>query len=208
MPIDYAKQTFTKPDLPSIVEEAIEFFAQSPVHELPPPGPFLGGGVYALYYSGPNLYYASLVKANQGEFIRPIYIGKAIPEGGRTGFSTAAMTRKLYVRLMEHARSIQAATTNLNSKDFKGRFVIMDATTIDLIVPVEAELIRRYRPVWNAVGGFGNHVVGVNRQGGRRADWDVLHPGRSGAALSEIEEERLDSILDRIRRHFEALGLS
>lgn len=208
MPIDYAKQTFTKPDLSSIVDEAIEFFAESSVHDLPPPDPFHGGGVYALYYFGPNPYYAPLEQANQGELIHPIYIGKAIPEGGRIGFSTAARTRKLYVRLMEHTRSIQAATTNLSLKDFKSRFMIMDATTMDLIVPVEAELIRRYRPVWNAVGGFGNHVVGVNRQGGRRADWDVLHPGRSGAALSEIEEERLEGILDRIRRHFQTSGLS
>lgn len=208
MPIDYAKQTFTKPDLPSIVNEAIEFFAESPVHDLPPPGPFYGGGVYALYYSGPNPYYASLVTANQKKLAYPIYIGKAIPEGGRTGFSTAALTRKLYSRLMEHTRSIQAATANLSLTDFKCRFMIMDATTMDLIVPVEAELIRRYRPVWNAVGGFGNHVVGVNRQGGRRADWDVLHPGRSGAALSEVEEERLERILSRIRQHLEASGLS
>lgn len=195
------------PELRGLVETAIAFFAQSPVQPLPPSGPFVGPGVYALYYTGPNVVYAPLVRANEGELRFPIYIGKAVPEGSRIGYGAEEKTKKLYSRLSEHARSIGSAA-DLRLQDFRCRFMIMEGATADLIVPVEAELIRRFRPVWNGIGGFGNHPVGKNRTQGDKAEWDLLHPGRLGAAASAAEQDRLDAALAKIRQHFEKLGFA
>jgi hypothetical protein len=52
--------------------------------------PFEGAGIYVLYYSGPNPAYAPISRANADEAQWPIYIGKAIPSGGRKGASLAA----------------------------------------------------------------------------------------------------------------------
>ena len=45
-----------------------------------------GAGVYVIYYSGPFLAYAPIASANEdGAHTKPIYVGKAIPKGGRKG---------------------------------------------------------------------------------------------------------------------------
>lgn len=44
-----------------------------------------GAGVYVLYYQGDFPSYAPIAAANQNELSRPIYVGKAIPKGGRKG---------------------------------------------------------------------------------------------------------------------------
>ena len=45
-----------------------------------------GAGVYVIYYTGPLRAYAPVAKANAGgNFSKPIYVGKAIPKGGRKG---------------------------------------------------------------------------------------------------------------------------
>ena len=48
---------------------------------------FLGAGVYAIYYTGSFAPYAKLGEWNRkGEDLKfPIYVGKAVPEGGRKG---------------------------------------------------------------------------------------------------------------------------
>lgn len=41
----------------------------------------------------------------------------------------------------------------------------------DLVVPVEAELIRKYRPLWNTIiDGFGNHLAGSGRYNQARSE--------------------------------------
>jgi hypothetical protein len=58
--------------------------------------------------------------------------------------------------------------------------MILSSIESDLVVPVEAELIRRYKPLWNTVvDGFGNHDPGKGRYNQSPSEWDVLHPGRS-----------------------------
>ena len=52
MDFDYSLHIFRSPKFQSVVNEAIEFFVETPLHKLPPPGQFLGPGVYGLYYVG------------------------------------------------------------------------------------------------------------------------------------------------------------
>lgn len=53
---------------------------------------FDGAGIYALYYQGMYAPYRRLAALNQGDDPQaPIYIGKAIPEGGRKGGGEATI---------------------------------------------------------------------------------------------------------------------
>ena len=146
--------------LTAIVNEAIEFFAQTPMHLLPLPKRFLGGGVYALYYWGNCEYYVKLAEHNHESCELPIYVGKAVPPGWRTGRINISKSPDLFRRLGEHVRSIEQVT-NLEVNDFSCRFMILGDIAADLVVPVEARLIREYQPLWNMViDGFGNHDPG------------------------------------------------
>ena len=75
-----------------------------PLGQLPK---FEGAGVYAIYYKGDFAPYKQLADANKGELRLPIYVGKAIPEGGRTGVETGEAKSRLRGRLQEHASSIR-----------------------------------------------------------------------------------------------------
>jgi len=56
---------------------------------------------------------------------------------------------------------------------------ILNGLESGLIVPLEAELIRKYTPLWNSiVDGFGNHDPGSGRYGQAKSEWDIVHPGR------------------------------
>lgn len=142
---------------------------------------FEGAGVYALYYLGGFRPYEALSKANSGgSTIAPIYVGKAIPRGGRTGGIIEAEPGKvLFNRLKEHRQSIEAAR-NLKVEDFRCRYLVVD----DIWIPLgEALLISKTSPVWNSIlDGFGNHDPGAGRRAGRITRWDVLHPGRAWAS--------------------------
>lgn len=142
--------------------------------------PFNGAGIYAIYYVGEFQLYAPLAKRNRkGKFEVPIYVGKAIPAGGRKGGDLAASPgRVLYNRLAEHAESIELST-NLELEEFKCRALVVD----DIWIPLgESLLIAKFAPVWNKViDGFGNHDPGKGRYEGMRPRWDVLHPGRAWA---------------------------
>lgn len=169
---------FHSPQFQSVVEDAIRFFDRTPVHTLPPPVRFTRPGVYGLYYVGDYELYAKIAELNRGDLAQPIYVGKAVPPGWRTARAKDSETSDLYQRLREHARSIQQVT-DLQMNDFRCRFMILSGVESDLVVPVEAELIRRYRPLWNSVvDGFGNHDPGAGRYNQAKSEWDVLHPGR------------------------------
>lgn len=154
---------------------------------------FTGAGIYAIYYTGDFAAYGRLAEANRdGRFAAPIYVGKAIPAGGRKGASlaTVSMTRALFLRLQEHAQSIREAG-NLKVEDFHARFLVVD----DIWIPLgESLLIAKFSPVWNAlIDGFGNHDPGSGRYNGMRPRWDVLHPGRGWAAKCK---ERAEAVVD------------
>lgn len=121
--------------------------------------------------------YASLGELNRDGCAQPIYIGKAVPPGSRTG-TTKEVKKDVLGRLAEHARSIRAVS-NLEISDFRCRFMILKGLDSDLIGTVESALFRRHTPLWNAlVSGFGIHATGGGRFGQAPSMWDVLHPGR------------------------------
>ena len=146
-----------------------------------PPAPFIGAGVYAIYYTGAFPAYMLLSEANcDGQFRCPIYVGKAVPPGARKGGLglDADHGQALYKRLAEHAESVKAAH-NLDINDFYCRILVVD----DIWIPLaESMLIDRFKPVWNRVlDGFGNHDPGRGRYQGMMPQWDCLHPGRAWA---------------------------
>jgi hypothetical protein len=152
--------------------------------------PFRGAGIYAIYYSGPFPAYRPIAAENpERQHPKwPIYVGKAIPPGGRRGaFNLAATdTTALFGRLREHAESVTAAE-NLRVQDFSCRFLVVQ----DLWIPLaEGLLISHFAPVWNTlVDGFGNHDPGSGRYNGLRPRWDVLHPGRAWAIKCKPRSE-------------------
>ncbi len=158
-----------------------------PIGSLPA---FRGAGIYAIYYRGAFSTYSPIARANAdaGDPRWPIYIGKAIPPGGRKGvFNTEATdTTALAARLREHADSIQLAQ-NLDVADFVCRFLVVQ----DLWIPLaEQLLIAHFAPVWNRlIDGFGNHDPGAGRYNGLRPRWDVLHPGRAWADKCKTRPE-------------------
>jgi hypothetical protein len=104
--LNYELHVFKLPKLKSIVDESVRFFENTPVLILPP-SRFPGCGVYALYYRGDLELYAPLTRLNKDTYARPIYVGKAVPPGRRTGRTTDSEMTKLHSRLREHMRSIQ-----------------------------------------------------------------------------------------------------
>jgi hypothetical protein len=109
-----------------------------------------------------------------------------MPAGGRTGLVGLGSSpgRKLHERLRQHHNSLKAVT-NLDERDFRCRYLVVD----DIWIPLaERLLIGHYRPLWNGVvDGFGIHDPGgkpggtTGRAGQQKSAWDTLHPGRGFA---------------------------
>ena len=169
--------------------------------------PFIGAGVYAIYFKSadPNAFYHAYSVVNQPTCEHPIYVGKAIPPGGRKGIDFAAETQgtALFKRLGEHAASIKDAT-NLHLSDFWCRFLCLDSIWIPL---GETLIISQYAPLWNIyMDGFGNHDPGSGRRHQKRSDWDMIHPGRAWAAKLVPQDpdavqqlqQRLASVLNNL----------
>lgn len=205
---DASLHVFRSPKFQSVVDDAIKFLTQTPVHSLPPPAQFIGSGVYELYYVGDYQLYAKIAELNRDTCVHPIYVGKAVPPGWRTARGTESETPALYQRLREHARSVRQGA-NLGVDNFKCRFMILSGVESDLVVPVEAELIRRYRPLWNTVvDGFGNHDPGAGRYNQARSEWDVLHPGRSWVERLTGESPRRKDVIAKIQQFLQESSLS
>jgi len=157
---------------------------------------FSGAGVYTIYYTGAFDTYSKLGDWNTSadDLNVPIYVGKAVPTGGRKGNVDPEVSAKgtaLFNRLDEHRKSIEQAT-NLEIGDFWCRYLVVD----DIWIPLgESLLIQRHRPIWNSlIDGFGNHDPGSGRHQGARPNWDTLHPGRTWAercAPSKLSEEQI-----------------
>lgn len=149
--------------------------------QLLPPKPFIGAGVYAIFYIGNNDIYKALADYNKTyNCAWPIYVGKAVPQGARKGVLgiDESQGQALQKRLGDHAKSIIEAK-DLNLEDFRCRFIVIDDVWIPL---AELLMISRYRPVWNSlIDGFGNHDPGSGRKGQVQSPWDMLHPGRQWA---------------------------
>ena len=206
--INLKQHTFRSSKLQSVVNEAIQFFLQTPTFKLPPPNQFIGSGVYGIYYVGKHEKYRRVAQKNDENFVLPIYVGKAVPPGWRTARSKHSNTPDLHHRLHEHARSIKQAAS-LRLSDFCCRFMILSGIEGDLAVPVEAELIRRFKPLLNTiVDGFGNHDPGSGRYEQAKSEWDILHPGRLWTKRLKGKSPRLDNILRKISEYEKSLPLS
>lgn len=206
---DLSKHVFQLPEFQSAIDKAFDYFCQTPVQALPPPDSFIGCGVYALYYIGNNVLYADLARLNSNTCTRPIYAGKAVPSGWRTGRAANGDTPALSGRLREHARSIQQ-TANLNVEDFRCRFMILAGPESDLITSVENKLIREFVPLWNTfIGGFGNHDVGSGRHNQSPSEWDILHPGRPWVMRLTGETRKLseEQVREKVRQALAPLRL-
>ena len=186
-----------KRNLGKSVAEALLDAEAHPLGALPT---FEGAGIYVIYYKGDHPAYERLAEANREEWLVPIYIGKAIPSGGRRGASVFSEIRGRFLvgRLREHAESIEAAE-NLNINDFAARWLVVD----DIWIPLgETLLISKFQPVWNrALDGFGNHDPGGGRRAGLVPMWDVLHPGRAWAAKQAERSETADDLEERVRAY-------
>lgn len=139
---------------------------------------------------------------------RPIYVGKAIPKGGRKGGITsepAATGRALLDRLRHHAASISEAS-NLELGDFSVRHLVIE----DIWIPLgENMLIETFKPVWNiALDGFGNKTPGSRRETQYKSPWDVVHPGRKFAERLAKPPASTEFFLQRIGDYFDSKPLA
>jgi hypothetical protein len=188
-----------KTNLGASVAEAMLERAVEPLEAVEP---FLGAGIYAIYYTGGFGAYGRIASQNsEGEFNVPIYVGKAVPPGARKGnfgLEDTSGTPALHKRLKEHAESIKLAE-NLDAKDFFCRFLVVE----DIWIPLgEALLIAKFSPLWNKlIDGFGNHDPGKGRYNQQRSRWDVLHPGRKWAFKCQGRPESFEQIEEEVKNH-------
>lgn len=175
-------------EIPATIErELVVYYREAPYFPLNTLQEYQGElrthfGVYLLYYRGEFELYQEIAARNEAEPLKPIYVGKAVSSGGRTGGKSLA-ENSLYRRLYEHSRTIEAASTTLHARDFDFRVIPMKA---ELVQWAEQTMIRRLRPLWNShLSGFGNHDPGSGRYNQRRSVWDQIHPGRSFASKME-----------------------
>jgi hypothetical protein len=171
-----------------------------PVVPLPPPKPFEGAGVYAIYYTGDFPAYKPIADLNKNKkFKCPIYVGEAVPKGARKGgYGLDAKPGKvLYSRLRQHAKSIE--NTDLKLEDFHCRYLVVD----DIWIPLgESLLIEMFSPLWNRIlDGFGIHDPGKGRHQQKISSWDILHPGRSWAKKLNTGKSA-EKISEMIENHF------
>lgn len=164
---------------------------------------FSGAGVYAIYYAGDfEPYLPIAIKCEAPSLAdRPIYVGKAIPAGGRKGLSDAENleSNSLHKRLREHLGSI-ADAENLDDADFYFRCLVVDEIWIPL---AERRMIVSSQPVWNVVvDGFGNHNPGKGRKDMLRPSWDMLHPGRAWASRLAPHPNGTADLMREIARFF------
>ncbi len=170
---------------------------------LPPKEKFIAAGVYAIYYTGNFHLYRKLADINKSAKDKqdvPIYVGKAIPSGGRKGGTIEDVSpgTVLYNRLVEHSESIEEAK-NLELKDFYCRYLAVD----DIWIPLgESLLIRMFSPLWNIMlDGFGNHDPGKGRYNQQISPWDIIHPGRSWAKKLQPGKPK-EAITETVRAYF------
>lgn len=200
-----------------LAQDLVEFFGERSCHplaELRGQRPSIEGyiGVYALYYTGEHPLYECISSTNRNGCHLPIYVGKAVPRGARTGRAEregrTTASNNLYTRLNEHRRSIEQAD-NLSVEDFYFRVAAME---IDLVAWGESVLIGHFQSVWNQeISGFGIHDPGSGRAQQQRSVWDRLHPGRTAANRLPVAEPvdesayrgRIDTLCERMRRELD-----
>ena len=189
-------------DKVNLGKSVLDALLEGEAHPLADVGSIQGAGIYAIYYAGPFEPYQSLSETNRDRPQVPIYVGKAIPKGGRKGLTAldAATGRALGIRLSQHADSIRAAE-NLEIGDFWCGQLVVD----DIWIPLgESLTIQQFRPLWNqVVEGFGNKTPGAKRFSGERPLWDEFHPGRPWAVQCAPAKLSATQIANQVKAFFE-----
>ncbi|CAI8907764.1 Eco29kI family restriction endonuclease [Pseudomonas sp. IT-194MI4] len=166
-----------------------------PLSEIPD---FYGAGVYAIYYRGDFVPYRLLSNTDH-----PIYIGQAAPDEASAKDAVGQGT-KLSARLREHARNIRKVDSTLNISDFECRFLIVQS---GFQTSAENYLINFFRPIWNAETkvcfGLGKHGDSSDTRANKRSPWDTLHPGRTWAESTVIDQKPYEQIVEQIAAHLE-----
>ena len=193
-----------KINLGKSVAEALLETSPTPLAEIEP---FNGAGIYAIYYTGEFPTYAPIAERNrEGRFTLPIYVGSAVPPGGRKGGLglSDATHSKLHGRLAKHRQSLEAVV-NLDIKDFQCRHLLVD----DIWIPLgESLLIATFAPLWNQkLDGFGNHDPGKGRYQQLRSQWDTVHPGRNWAEKCKERPETPKQLLADIESYLRTAKL-
>jgi len=191
-------------DLKTLATSMAKVVLEQPVHPLTKVPVFEGAGVYIIYYTGNYEPYKSIAQGNRGrKWKQPIYVGEAARKGARKGgvLAEGPAGKVLFQRLKNHADSIRN-TQNLKPEDFYCRYLPLK----DFFIPLcESLLIDRYTPIWNKViDGFGNKVVGAGREEKQQKSmWDVLHPGRFGAAAKANKKyPTAEAVLDKLQKFY------
>lgn len=159
-----------------------------------PHDPFLGAGLYALYYEGNFPVYERITDCRT-----PIYVGKAEAGNSSYGFDPDYNMPKLTDRIKKHSQSVkevEASGGNISRSEFRVRALSLEDAWIVL---GERALLQNYRPVlWNTImNGFGSNEPGVARSNSRSV-WDTIHPGRSRAGYLPNRRFTLKEMKHRI----------
>jgi hypothetical protein len=167
---------------------------------------FKGAGIYILYYSGDFLPYGRISAENAKSRVTPVYIGKAIPKGGRMGVSkdTSVDSDALALRLRKHAAKIRGSE-NLDINHFYFKHLVIE----DVFIPLgENILIRDLKPIWNSsITGFGNNAPGSGRGKQKPSFWDVLHPKKGSSKGKDVKTGMsLEDVERRVEEYFAGKG--
>ena len=156
---------------------------------------FYGAGVYAIYFTGKEELYAPISGTET-----PIYVGKADPNANAK--TLIEQGTKLADRLIEHRRSIEKVSANLDVSDFECRALAVQS---GYQAAAEIHLIRLFRPIWNnetrILFGIGKHGDSADTRANNRSPWDTVHPGREWAKAN-AEAKSADEIRVEVAKHF------
>lgn len=132
-----------------ILKDAIRFFNGMKVYPLPPPVPFDGAGVYAIYCTARDGIYKKFGETvNRLEYAVPIYVGKAVSAGWRQ-----SRTRRYQLfaeKTIEEQLSSWSGLVGI-SFGLKGRFEFRACQFDDakIVNAMHQKLVRKFHPVWN-----------------------------------------------------------
>lgn len=195
-----ALRTFEFPR--NLEPDLIRFYSQQPsfeLHNLQDHAKELSRyvGVYFLYYTGQFPLYEDIARMNATGLVKPIYVGKAVATGGRSGNSEQS-TAGLFHRLSIHYTSIDEAE-GLDVGEFQVRVIAMEGAAA--VQWAEQTFITRLQPAWNvAIAGFGIKIPGAGRNEQKVSVWDTLHPGRHLARdLTKKRDEAAERVKSTLR---------
>ncbi len=158
--------------------------------------PFLGSGVYAVYYNGKSEQAYLPISSTE----TPIYVGKADPRNPQAE-TTEEQGNTLFLRIRYHTKNMIKA--NLPLKDFSYRASPIQS---GMQSAVEDFMIRLFRPIWNKeikiCYGIGKHGDSATTRANRRSPWDTMHPGRKWAEATTTDQIQRHEIEAKIAEHF------